>query len=62
MDTINVEILEDGTLSITTDKISEQNHMSADELIRDLEKVMGGKVEKNNRPDKKQHVHKIQKA
>lgn len=42
MDRIKFEILDDGTLSIQTDAISKQNHMSADELLDGLTDVLGG--------------------
>lgn len=51
-DFIDIEILEDGTLSVTTGDISETNHISADELILDLEKNLGGerKTKKREHP------------
>ena len=46
-DDIFVEILEDGTISIKTSDISETNHLSADQLIEEIEELIGGKrVEK----------------
>ena len=56
-DKIKFKILEDGTLSITTDQISRVNHMSADEFLKDLFKVMGGKVEVEKRKPAQQHEH-----
>ena len=41
-DTINYEILEDGTISITTDQISGTNHVSADKLLKQLFELVGG--------------------
>uniref|UniRef100_A0A6M3JN00 Uncharacterized protein n=1 Tax=viral metagenome TaxID=1070528 RepID=A0A6M3JN00_9ZZZZ len=43
-DIINVEILEDGTISYQTDKISGTNHVSADSFLKELEAAIGGKV------------------
>lgn len=54
-DNIQFEILEDGTVSITTDQISGPNHHSADDLLKQLGDVLGGTVsiKKRNRF----HVH-----
>ncbi len=57
-DIIEVEILEDGTISVTTQGISGTNHISADQLLDEIETAAGGKRVTNSRPDKKQHVHK----
>lgn len=52
-DSIPFEILEDGTISIKTDRISGTNHMSADDLLADLAKVMGGEHTSKQREDVK---------
>jgi len=57
MDRIPIEVLEDGTISITTDAISGQNHQSADEFLKDLAKVAGGTVQIKDRPQKASHHH-----
>ena len=41
-DTIKIEILEDGTISIDTDSISGQNHVSADSFLAEITKLAGG--------------------
>ncbi len=43
MDIINVEILEDGTISVKTTDVSDTNHIAADQLLDELESSMGGK-------------------
>ena len=43
-DAIHFEILEDGTISVTTDGISGTNHLSADKLLSQLGEFMGGEV------------------
>ena len=43
-DAFTIEILDDGTLKITTDRISMANHGNADMLIRELIKQSGGEV------------------
>jgi len=56
-DTINFEILENGTIRVKTNSISPANHMSADSLLANMEKLLGGKVEITKNPDKHGHVH-----
>jgi hypothetical protein len=47
--TIKVEILEDGTISVTTDDLAGPNHRSADELLDQLADLTGGAVTKRKR-------------
>ena len=54
MDSIEYEILEDGTISIKTSAISEKNHASADELIEEIEQEMGS----TRRTEHLEHAHK----
>jgi len=59
-DVIKWEILEDGTVSIETDTISGQNHLSADELLESLACMLGGPVKIEDRKGhayKHRHVH-----
>ncbi len=53
-DTIEVEVLEDGSLKITTGKVSMPNHTNAEGLIRELVTGMGGK---SQRVRKGLHTH-----
>lgn len=46
---IEVEILEDGTISITTGDIAETQHLSADELLSEIANLAGGVVKKEKR-------------
>lgn len=57
MDTINVKILSDGTISLRTTAISTTNHLSADKLLEDLESLMGGKMTFEKNPDAKANAH-----
>jgi len=61
-DQIMIEILEDGTISYRTDKISGVNHASADEFLAELEKALGGKIVRRQTPHKHQHQHERGKA
>jgi hypothetical protein len=56
MDKINIEILEDGQLKITTDSISAVNHCSADELLRVIFDLMGGTTTKTKTRQGHTHV------
>ena len=42
-DEMNVEILEDGTIKVETSAISQQNHMTAEALLRNLATAGGAK-------------------
>ena len=42
MDKIEIEILEDGIISVKTEGMSQKNHMSADELLFEIVLGMGG--------------------
>ena len=43
-DNIQFEILEDGTISVTTDQISGTNHVSADKLLKRMFELAGGET------------------
>ncbi len=55
-DTIQIEILPDGTIKCTTDKISAANHLSADKFMDFLARLMGGETTITRRT-KSVHVH-----
>lgn len=55
-DEITIEVLEDGTLRITTDKIGDVNHINAESLLKFIKSAMGGDVDVKVRKDIK-HVH-----
>jgi hypothetical protein len=56
-DKIKFEILEDGTLSVETDAISGQNHMSADEFLKTVEKLVGGTSTTKHKDGHSTHRH-----
>lgn len=56
-DTMQIEILEDGTISVSTDKISAQNHVSADEFLSQVEELAGGERVVTKKKNKFAHVH-----
>lgn len=57
-DKIKFEILEDGTLSVTTDEISGPNHMSADEFLNLVESLTGGPSTTKHREGHSTHTHR----
>jgi len=48
-DTIQLEILEDGKLSIQTSAISDKNHINADQLLDYIEELLGGERQTEKR-------------
>ena len=56
-DIIEVEILDDGIISIKTEGISGTNHVSADGLLNEIEEAAGGVRTSTKRKDKKRHMH-----
>ena len=55
-DTIDIEILDDGTVKITTGAISAPNHKNADEMIRAIQAAVGGDVTTERRRSTHTHV------
>lgn len=56
-DMIEIEVLEDGTIKITTDQISPANHLSADQFLRHIEELAGGEITKQKNRRVQSHVH-----
>lgn len=58
MDEIKIEVLEDGTLKITTPKISGANHANADAFLRTTQLTLGGETVREKRGgDSHTHHH-----
>ena len=53
-DRISMRILEDGTISVSTDAISAENHVQAEELINSTFEELGGERQVVQR---KPHLH-----
>jgi hypothetical protein len=49
-DRLQIEILPDGTIRTMTDRISSANHQSADQFLRDVAVLTGGKVTRQAKP------------
>lgn len=56
-DKISIEVLEDGTISVTTEGISGTNHMSADKFLETINDMAGGEVQKSKTRASHAHVH-----
>ena len=48
-DDIEIVILEDGRIKITTDKVSGANHTNADKFLADMTMLAGGKTRRSRR-------------
>ena len=49
MDSMKIEILEDGSIKIDTDKISQANHMTAEAFMRNIANACGGHQERKHK-------------
>ncbi len=56
MDAIKVTILQDGTIKVETDPISQANHLSAEQLLDAISRLSGGEVTKTKKHSRA-HVH-----
>lgn len=56
-DTLQIEILPDGTVKTTTDPISMQNHQSAEAFLKGVTALTGGAVTRQARGNKHTHTH-----
>lgn len=59
IDKIEIEILADGSLKMSTDKISAAAHGEAESLLRAIIEMAGGKVETKSKPGHAMHAHKV---
>ena len=58
-DKIEIEELADGTLKMPTDKISAPNHGNFEQLIREINQMMGGETTSKLRPGAHAHSHTV---
>jgi hypothetical protein len=56
-DSIKIEVLADGTLKVTTDKVSAANHMNADQFLKHMARLAGGETTITRNPHAHGHVH-----
>lgn len=57
-DKFTIEILDDGTVKVTTDQVSTPNHVNAENLLKEIFRLAGGEVEIAHRHGSKVHYHK----
>lgn len=58
-DEFEIEIKEGGLIKTTTDAVSPANHQNAEQFLRDIAKLAGGKVERKHRhKGHEHHTHK----
>ena len=55
-DSIAITILDDGTIRVETDQISPANHLSADQFLKEIERLAGGEITKTKNRHGHQHV------
>jgi hypothetical protein len=59
-DLIKITILSDGTIKVSTDEISPDNHASAAAFLREMSRLAGGETTieaKHNHTHEQAHVH-----
>ena len=57
-DNIQIEILPDGTIKVTTDAVSMPNHASAEEFLRLMSEMAGSPQKRVRKGSGKHHHHK----
>lgn len=57
MDKMEIEVLEDGSIKVSTDRISLPNHGGAEMLIKELVKAAGGEVDRARKSNGTYHSH-----
>lgn len=57
LDTLNIEILEDGTIKTTTDAVSGANHANAEQFLKYMATLAGGETDRQRRADAHHHHH-----
>jgi hypothetical protein len=59
-DQILIEILADGTIKASTDKVSEENHLTAEQFLSFIARLLGGCVTKQKREQEQARVQNKQ--
>lgn len=57
MDSLAIEILEDGTIKTTTDAVSGANHANAEQFLKYMATLTGGETTRTKRGDVAAHHH-----
>lgn len=56
-DEIQIEILEDGTVKVSTDEIGAANHLNAEQFLTFLSRQLGGETTTTRKRDAHTHNH-----
>lgn len=60
MDTIKYTLLDNGDVKIETSKVSQPNHLNAENLLKGITEALGGKSEvKRKSATNSQHHHEV---
>ena len=57
MDKMEIQILEDGTIKISADKISQASHASAEAFLREVARLGGGQTVRTRKAHAHTHSH-----
>lgn len=57
LDTLKIEILDDGTIKVETDDLSGPNHLNAEQLLGMLARELGGQTTKVRKNPTHTHAH-----
>lgn len=57
-DKIEIEVLSNGDIKVTTDPISQPNHLAADKFLKFLEELAGGTSTHTKRGKAHTHIHR----
>jgi len=56
-DQLEIEITDEGLIKISADKISAANHLNAEQFLRNVQELAGGKVTRKHKGAAKGHEH-----
>jgi hypothetical protein len=57
LDSLNIEILEDGTIKVSSDRVSQANHMMAEAFLRYISEMAGGGTVRQRKGHHHTHAH-----
>jgi hypothetical protein len=57
-DVIDIEILPDGSIKVSTDKVSASNHMNAEKFLQFMAELAGGTTQRTRKAHAHTHSHK----
>jgi hypothetical protein len=57
VDKMEIEIMPDGMIKVSTDAVSAANHMSAEQFLREVARLTGGTTTRTRRGHSHGHAH-----